>query len=288
MQYRGSILEVRMNHLQVEMEEVMKMKQIDKYSSGHKGKGDQVMPGMCGTARKRYVRHIAAEGGKNKDGNESGDESKSNDKNESSNTEGEQEINQVICDHVWPGTREKARKRNYRHTTVEGGTYNDEGMGCSDMYKDEGAGQGVMYKYRGTKRQRRNKAEGMGRSGKYEGEGTGRNKDKMNKDEGMGRSEMYQDEGVGWHKRNKAETEDTKYKARNKQDIISQAENKGTKHKAGTKPIVILKAESEDTKNGNIPAKIKKMGKEDTAEMNKDEGRGAARCSRARARGGTR
>ena len=57
---------------------------------------DQVWPGTCGTARKRNVRHIAAEGGKNKDESESGDESESSNENESSDTEGEQEINQVI------------------------------------------------------------------------------------------------------------------------------------------------------------------------------------------------
>ena len=38
-QYRGGSLEARMNHLQVEMEEVMKLKQIGKYSGRHKGKG---------------------------------------------------------------------------------------------------------------------------------------------------------------------------------------------------------------------------------------------------------
>ena len=52
--------------------------------------------------------------------------------------------------------------------------------------------------------------------------------------------------------------------------------------KAGTKPIVILKAESEDAKNGTIHAKPKKMVKEDTAKMNKDEG--AARSTRTRPR----
>ena len=61
-----------------------------------------------------------------------------------------------------------------------------------------------------------------------------------NKDEGAGRSEMYKDEGAGRHEMNKAETKDTK-------------------HKAGTKPIVIPKAEYEDAKNGNIPAKPKKL-----------------------------
>ena len=90
---------------------------------------DPVWPGTCGTGRKRNVRHIAAEGGKNKDENESGDGSKSSD------TKGEQEINQVIWEQVWPGTR------NIRHTAVEGGMYKAEGAERNGMYKDEGAGR---------------------------------------------------------------------------------------------------------------------------------------------------
>ena len=96
---------------------------------------DQVWPGTCGTGRKRNVRHIAAEGGKNKDESQSGDGSKSSD------TKGEQEINQVIWEQVWPGTREKARKRNIRHTAVEGGMYEAEGAERNGMYKAEGAGR---------------------------------------------------------------------------------------------------------------------------------------------------
>ena len=58
---------------------------------------------------------------------------------------------------------------------------------------------------------------------------------------------MYEDKGSGQHKRNKTETEDTK-------------------HKAGTKAIITPKAEYEDAKNGNITAKLKKLGKEDITE----------------------
>ena len=81
---------------------------------------DQVWPGTSATARKRYVRHIKAEGGK-KDESKSGDESESSNKNEDSDTKAQQENNQVIGDQVWPGRREKARKRNTRHTAGEGG-----------------------------------------------------------------------------------------------------------------------------------------------------------------------
>ena len=90
---------------------------------------DQVWPGTSVTARKRNVRYIAAEGTKNEDESKSGNESKSSDENENSDTEVEQENNQVIWDHVWPGTREKARKRSIKHTTVEGGMNEAKGAG---------------------------------------------------------------------------------------------------------------------------------------------------------------
>ena len=51
-QYRGGSLEARMNHLQVEMEEVMKLKQIGKYSGRHKGEGEKEQCPKC-----TYERH---------------------------------------------------------------------------------------------------------------------------------------------------------------------------------------------------------------------------------------
>ena len=46
-QHRGGSLEARMNHLQEEMEEVRKLKQIGKYSGRHKGKGDMDQCQKC-------------------------------------------------------------------------------------------------------------------------------------------------------------------------------------------------------------------------------------------------
>ena len=66
----------------------------------------------------------------------------------------------------------------------------------------------------------------------------------MNTDEGAGQGKLYKDKGAGRHEMNKAKTEDTKDKAR-------------------TKLLAIPKAEYEDGKNGNIPAKPKKLGQED-------------------------
>ena len=68
---------------------------------------------------KKEERQAHRDGGaENKDESKSGDESESSDENENSDTQGEQEDNQVNWDQVWPGTREKTRKRSIRHTTV--------------------------------------------------------------------------------------------------------------------------------------------------------------------------
>ena len=40
---------------------------------------------------------------------------------EDSDTEEEKEVNRVVRDQVWPGTSGKAKKRNVRHITEEGG-----------------------------------------------------------------------------------------------------------------------------------------------------------------------
>ena len=57
---------------------------------------------------------------------ESGDKSDSTDE---SDTEGEQENNQVNWDRVWPGTREKARRRSIGHAKGEGGKDKAKGAG---------------------------------------------------------------------------------------------------------------------------------------------------------------
>ena len=50
-QYKGGSLEARMNHLQVEMEEVMKLRQVGKYSGRHKGEGEKE---QCPRSTRRY------------------------------------------------------------------------------------------------------------------------------------------------------------------------------------------------------------------------------------------
>ena len=47
---------------------------------------------------------------------------------------------------------------------------------------------------------------------------------------------------------------------------MNKAKTEDTRDKAGTKPNAIPKAEDEDAKNGNIPTKPKKRGKEDITE----------------------
>ena len=58
-------------------------------------------------------------------------ESESTDKSENGNTEGEQDNNQVNWDRVWPGTRERARRRGIGHGTEEGWMYKARGAGRS-------------------------------------------------------------------------------------------------------------------------------------------------------------
>ena len=57
---------------------------------------------------------------------ESGNKSESTDE---SDTEVEQESNHVNWDRVWPGTREKARRRSIGHAKEEGGKYKARGAG---------------------------------------------------------------------------------------------------------------------------------------------------------------
>ena len=95
-------------------------------------------PGTRVTARKGNVGHITKEGAKYEDVSESGNKSESTDEDKNSDTEGEQENNQVNWDHVWPGTREKARKRSIRHTTMEGGMNEAKDEGRSGKYEGEG------------------------------------------------------------------------------------------------------------------------------------------------------
>ena len=51
-QYKGGSLEAMMNHPQVEMEEVMKLRQVGKYSGRQKGKGEKEQCPRC-----TYERH---------------------------------------------------------------------------------------------------------------------------------------------------------------------------------------------------------------------------------------
>ena len=45
---------------------------------------------------------------------------------ESSDSEGEQEVNRIIRDQVWPGTSATARKRNVRQIVTEGAKNEDK------------------------------------------------------------------------------------------------------------------------------------------------------------------
>ena len=130
-------LEARMNHLQVEMEEVMKLRQVGKYSGRHKGKGEkeqcprctyekheagQKCPAekrTCNTCRDRghFGMSKMCKKKKKKDKRRVKKEQKET-TSEDGDVEEEMEVNRVVKDKVWPGTSSKARKRNVRHITL--------------------------------------------------------------------------------------------------------------------------------------------------------------------------
>ena len=141
-------LEARMNHLMEEMEEVRKLRQIGKYRSRHKDKGEKE---QC--PRYTYKKHEAGQKGpaedsmcniyrdkghfgvsklcrkKEKKAARRVKEERKETSSESSDTKEEKEINRVIRDQMWPETCGKARKRNVRHIMVEGHMNKDEGAG---------------------------------------------------------------------------------------------------------------------------------------------------------------
>ena len=131
MQCRGGSLEARMNHLQEEMEEVRKLKQIGKYSGRHKGEGEKDQcqkcvykhePGQKCPADNRTCNRCRDKGHfitsklcrKKKAAWRVKEEQKET-SSESSNFEGEQDVNRVIRDQVWPGMCTIARKRYIRN-----------------------------------------------------------------------------------------------------------------------------------------------------------------------------
>ena len=182
-----------MNHLMEEMEEVRKLRQIGKYRSRHKDKGEKE---QC--PRYTYKKHEAGQKGpaedsmcniyrdkghfgvsklcrkKKKKAARRVKEERKETSSESSDTEEEKEINQVIRDQMWPETCGKARKRNVRHIMVEGCMNKDEGAGRRGTYKVESAGRLGMYKAEVVGHQGMNKDKDAGRQGMYEAEGTGR------------------------------------------------------------------------------------------------------------------
>ena len=60
-QYKGCSLEARMNHLQVEMEEVMKLRQVGKYSSRHKGEREKEQCPRCTYEKHKVGQKCPAE-----------------------------------------------------------------------------------------------------------------------------------------------------------------------------------------------------------------------------------
>ena len=55
-QHRGGIIDARINHLQAELEDVMKLRQVGQYSSRHKGEEEKEQCPRC-----TYEKHEAGQ-----------------------------------------------------------------------------------------------------------------------------------------------------------------------------------------------------------------------------------
>ena len=159
-QSKGGSLEARMNHLQVEMEEVMKLRQVSKYRGRHKGEGEKEQCPRCTYKKHEAGQKCPAEertcntcGGRGHFGMSKMCKKKKKDvrrvkkekketTSEDSNTEEEMEVNRVVRDKVWPGTSSKARKRNVRHITLVNSK--DEGAGVLCMPRARARGVSCM------------------------------------------------------------------------------------------------------------------------------------------------
>ena len=239
-------------------------------------------PGTSATARKTNIRHIAAEGGKNEDESMSGDKSESSDEYENSDTEGEEEDDQVNWDHVWPGTRERAR------------------------HKTKKAGQDVLYEARGAGLDGTVKSMSKGRQ--EQGRGSARTKPNdtpkaEDEDPKSGnnpaRPKKLGKEGITEGATNKIDARRKRPMAKNDEGLDDKVQGKGAgldeeeqgmgagldgKVQARTKPSVNLKTEPKDNiHDKNVITKAKnKDGMEQAGE------RGWTTRCRAREQGWTR
>ena len=148
-QYRGGNLEARENHLKEELEEVRRLKQVGKYSGRHKVEGEKDQCPRCTYERHEAGQRCPAEERTCNACGEKGhfaaakmctkknkkttrrvkEEPKDTSSESSSDTEVEQEVNRVIQERVWPGTRASARRGNVmliRMDSSDETTSNDE------------------------------------------------------------------------------------------------------------------------------------------------------------------
>ena len=122
-QYQDCSIVARINHLQAELEDVMKLKQRGMYSGRHKVKGEgekeqcprctyekheagQKCPAeerMCNTCRDKLCKKKAARRVK---------EEREETTSEDSDLKEEKEVNRVVRDRGWPGTSPKAKRKS--------------------------------------------------------------------------------------------------------------------------------------------------------------------------------
>ena len=148
-QYQGGSIAARINHLQAELEDVMKLRQVDKYSVRHKGEGEKEQCPRCTCKKHKAGQKCPAE---KRTCNTSGDrghfgtsklckkkkkkaarrvkEEREETTSEDGDTEEKKEVNRVVRDQVWPGTSGKAKRRSIRHITEE------RELQCNDIVVD--------------------------------------------------------------------------------------------------------------------------------------------------------
>ena len=139
-EYRGGTREARINHLQQEMEEkqelIWKLKKIGKYSGRNKGDNGKERSPKCTYEKHMGSRTCPAEDKKCNTCDERGhftgsklcagkrkkksamrvreEQSELDTSSESSDTEGEEKVNRVLRERMWPGSRAAASIRNAR------------------------------------------------------------------------------------------------------------------------------------------------------------------------------
>ena len=141
-QCQGGSFEARINHLQTELEDMIWLRQVGKYSGRHKGNGEMEQCQRCTYEKHEAGQKCPAEERTCKTCGERGQfvmsklrkkkaarrvkEEQKDTTSEDSDIEDKKEVNRVVRDQVWPGTSDKAKRRSFMHITEERGAQGDD------------------------------------------------------------------------------------------------------------------------------------------------------------------